>query len=84
MQKLLLKGVKLNSALQKLKSSTIKRINKALKNEKGAGGVIEVIIFACLVILAIIAIRPEILGVFSDVVTSFRTWINDQLTNIFS
>ena len=60
------------------------RIKSILTNERGSGGVIEVIIFAAIIILAIIAIRPEIVGVFTDSAASFRTWIASKLTQLFS
>lgn len=65
-------------------SRLMKRIKSILNNERGSGGVIEIIIFAAIIILAIIAIRPEIAGVFTDSATAFRTWIATKLTQLFT
>lgn len=59
------------------------KVKEVLRNKDGFG-VIEIIIFACIVILAILAIRPLIVGAFSDTATSWRTWIAERLQEVFN
>ncbi len=60
------------------------RVRKALKNEKGEGGIIVTIIFAALIILAALATDPLIRDLFTGVVTRFSTWLNTRLDTLFS
>ncbi len=76
---LLKTGVKLNN----MKVYLLEKTRKHLNNDRG-NGVIEGLIFTCFVILAIIAIRPQIFGVFSDIAISFRAWISQKTTEIFN
>lgn len=82
-KKLVIRKVQIKEALKNVKGELLSRTKQAL-NSEGGFGVIEVIIFACIVILAIISIRPQIFGAFGDTATSWRTWLAQRLLDVFS
>jgi|GEM_PF-5057773 len=79
MKKLQAKRINLEIRL----ANSIRRVKDALNIKRGSG-VLEVVLFSAIIILAIIAIRPEIVSVFTDTATSFRTWVASKLTQLFN
>lgn len=73
--------IKGHLAKENLKSGIKTRTVNALKNEKGST-VIGALIFAAIMILAIVATKVGIVGGFQDASTKFRTWFGDRIDSV--
>jgi hypothetical protein len=60
-----------------------KRFAQVAMNEKGEG-ILPLIIFVAIVILAVLATQPTVRDAFNDAVTKFRTWLNSKLDTLFA
>lgn len=56
---------------------------KLVQNCKGGVDPIVTIIFAAIVILAIVAISPTIQDLFADMADKFSVWLNAKLDALF-
>lgn len=77
--KKIINGIKGNTMIRGM----IKRSRKVLEDQRGSGA-LEAIVFTCLILLGILAIRPAVISIFTDSTTSFGNWIARSLTELFS
>lgn len=54
-----------------------------LKDEKGDGNPLSGLLWAAIIILAIIALKPLMDGAFTTFGTSFQTWLGNKAIQIF-
>lgn len=57
---------------------------KVKENIKGEGGIIPLIIFSAIIIVAVVASSPTIQGVFSSMASDFATWVDGKLTGVMT
>ncbi len=79
MKKLQTKRIDLEAKI----ANGVNRVKEILNNEEGFG-VLEVILFSAIVILGILAVRSDVVSVFTETAASWKTWVASKLTQLFN
>jgi len=67
-----------------LKNRTVQKIKEILKSEKGSFDPVIAVIFAAILILAVLASQGTVNTIFTDFVNDFQTWFDTKKTSLFS
>ncbi|MCT4584063.1 MAG: hypothetical protein N4A54_03975 [Peptostreptococcaceae bacterium] len=65
------------------KNKFIKKAKNAVDNDRG-GNLIAGLIFAAIIILGVIAMKTDIMSVFTETASTFKAWIKTKTTEIMS
>lgn len=76
------KTIEICVGLQSLKDKVKRGIKEKLNNNNGEG-IVPSLIFMGIIIIAVVALKPVIEGIFTALGTSFKTFIETKTNGIF-